>query len=592
MCFPDELNPIAVSIDLIDVVHEIPRNETIESSVVVIDGNFSSKAIQKYYPRHPSFVLSGNSIDTLKAILLEVKSAKIWNVKSLFLIIGTQCQDSAQSLKLLWEIEAVASFFICRDDKSNRTMIYTFNPYCNYAPRPWRRVEIDREPGNQWTLFRQPFRNDPTICQSIKYDKSKHLDGFPIRSTISFDYDEVIIGGIPQIISNGLLPVNAALFQSLESISNSTPVAYITNNNDKNLFDNDKYDLLIPLYPLKELDVNNYDFLSFYNEEGYVIVTNKQSTVLVINQIVENYFNVWTASISCIILILILIIIYINNNQNLREALLDMLAMFLDMDLIVPLNRISMKIAFFSATLFFLMFNPALQSQMTSYLTKPARQQIHTLEDLYQNKFHVIFSSKIHEELLIMGMWSKESDQKFLHGQQWFDFFVCKDFLEKPSTACIIGTFQLPNELPDEFHISKYMYFSEFDGVVSRSNWPLKDKLNKAAMNFFEAGNADFFKRQSFFKKMVRFKKLIDRIKAKEEYDQLDFGYFDFDYILIPLCLFWTILVLIIEIMHKRFIDWNEKRLRELRFKKLQAREVIACAIKQMAGVHQNMQIV
>ncbi|CAD6220414.1 GSCOCG00005046001-RA-CDS [Cotesia congregata] len=591
MCFPDELNPVAVTIDLIDVFYTIPRNETIESSVVVIDGNFSSKAIQKYYPRHPSFVLSGNSIDTLKAILLEVKSAEIWNVKSLFLIIGTQCQDSAQSLKLLWEIEAVASFFICRDDAINRTMIYTFNPYCNYVPRPWRRVEIDREPENQWTLFRQPFSNDPTICQSIKFDKSKHLNGFPIRSAFqTHSGDEVIIGKIPPIIYKPLLrPMSIALFKNLESISNSTPVLYMGSHLNS-ITDKRKYDLQMSLVLLKSLKNSNFNFLSFYNQDGYVIVTNKQSTVLVINQIVENYFNVWTASISCIILILILIVIYINNNQNLREALLDMLALFIDMDLMVPLNRISMKIAFFSATLFFLMFNPAIQSQVTSHLTKPVPQQIDTLADLYQNKFQVKYVESLHEELLSMGLWSNESDQKYLHGVRYLYPNDCEAFLKKPSTACIMRTHQLPNYFPDEYHLSKYLYFSEYVGHVSRRNWPLKDKFDKAVMNFVEAGNAEFFERQSTFKQMLRYKKLIDRIEANEEYDQLDFGYFDFDYIWIPLSLFWTILVLIIEIMHKRLKDWNEKRLRELRFKKSQAREVIACAIKQMAGVPQNMQ--
>ncbi|CAG5084322.1 Protein of unknown function [Cotesia congregata] len=516
MCFPDELNPVAVTIDLIDVVHEIPRNETIESSVVVIDDNFSSKVIQKYYPRHPSFVLSGNSIHTLKAILLEIKSAEIWNVKSLFLIIGTQCQDSVKLLKLLWGIEAVASFFICRDDARNRTMIYTFNPYSNYAPRPWRRVEIDREPGNQWTLFRQPFSNDPTICQSIKFDKSKHLNGFPIRRTVLLGYNKVIIGRVPPTLYNWLSPVDVALFQNFELISNSTPVVYITEDPDIDCFYSGKCDLQILLFTFKQVEVNYYDFLSFYNQEGYVIVTNKQSTVLMINQIVENYFNVWTVSISCITLIAILIVIYINNNRNLREALMDMLALFLDMDLIVPLNRISMKIAFFSATLFMLMFNPAFQSQVTSYLTKPARQQIHTLEDLYQNKFHVKYDVEIHKELLTMRLWSNKLDKKYLHKQRYFYFRDCEAFLKRSSAACIISTNELFDKFPDEFHISKYLYFSEYIGV--------------------------------------------------------------------------TILVLIIEMMHKRFKDWNEKRLRELRFKKLQARWMIACAIKQMAGVPQNMQ--
>ncbi|KAH0534778.1 hypothetical protein KQX54_008302 [Cotesia glomerata] len=148
-------------------------------------------------------------------------------------------------------------------------MIYTFNPYSNYALRPWRRVEIDREPGNQWTLFRQPFRKDPTICQSIKFDKSKHLNGFPIRRTVPLGYDEVIIGRVPPTLYNWLSPVDVALFQNFESISNSTP---ITKDFDEDSFYSGKSDLQILLFTFKQVEVNYYDFLSFYNQEGFYLL--------------------------------------------------------------------------------------------------------------------------------------------------------------------------------------------------------------------------------------------------------------------------------------------------------------------------------
>lgn len=159
MCFLNELNPVAVSVDLIDVVYEIPKKETDQLSIIVIDNHFSSKVIKKYYPRHPSFVLSGDSLKTLIENLHEIKTAKIWNVKSLFVIVGTQCQNSAAALKLLWEIEALSSFFICQDEFNNKTLIFTFNPFSSYAPKPWERVTGFNKSDSRWTLIRQRFIN-------------------------------------------------------------------------------------------------------------------------------------------------------------------------------------------------------------------------------------------------------------------------------------------------------------------------------------------------------------------------------------------------------------------------------------------------
>ncbi|CAG5078148.1 Protein of unknown function [Cotesia congregata] len=590
MCFLDELKPVAVTVDLINVVYEIPRDETAKLSIIVIDDHFSSKVIKEYYPRHPSFVLSGDSLEALIKNLHEIKTAKIWNVKSLFVIVGTQCHNSAAVLKLLWEIEALSSFYICQDEFNNKTLIFTFNPFSNYAPKPWERVAGFDRSDSRWTLIRQRFINDANICESIKFDKSARLDGFPLKGVKDGIRSNASFGKNHEILS----PLTNDFFQTSLSMINSTPVVYtICNVSYGNPFKNRKYDFLWKPYVIKFTAQKYVDIMAFYDQDGYVILTRKQKTVPVISQIVDCYFNVWTVNISVFILTTILIVIYINHNYHLREALMDMLSLMLDMEMIVPMSRMSMRLIFFAASLFMLIFNPALQGHLSAVLTKPARQQVDTLEQLYTNHFHVHFDFKIENELLMTGLWSYTSDKKYLHRNFIMKYSECLvKLLKNDSAACIMNSNYLPYEkLHDEVHLSQYLYFNEYSNYVSRQNWPLKDKFDKTAMNFVENGYADYHKKKSLFKRLLRKKQLIARIDAAEQNDELDFGYFELDYLIIPLCSIWTILVLIFEVMIKKFKIWNKKRQQKSKTLKLRARRRIAGIVRRMAGCCRSSRI-
>ncbi|KAH0557720.1 hypothetical protein KQX54_010785 [Cotesia glomerata] len=425
MCFLDELKPVIVTVDLIDVVYEITRDKTANLSIIVIDDHFSSKVIKEYYPRHPSFVLSGDSLEALMKNIHEIKTAKIWNVKSLFVIVGTQCQNSAAVLKLLWEIEALSSFYICQDEFNNQTLIFTFNPFSNYAPKPWERV----------VGF-----NNAKICESIKFNKSARLDGFPlkgfkdgIRSNASFRKNQEILS-----------PLTNDFFKTSLSMINSTPeVDTIYDVSYRNPFKNRTHDFLWKPYIIKFTAVKYVDIMASYDQDSYVILTRRQKTVPVISQIIDCYFNVWTVNILVFILTIILILIYINHNYHLREALMDMLSLMLDMEMIVPMRRMSMRLTFFSARLFMLIFNSTLQGHLSAVLAKPARQQVDTLEQLYVNHFHVHFDFKIEKELLMTGLWSYTSDKKYLYRNFIMKYPVClEELLKNDSAVCIMNKFE------------------------------------------------------------------------------------------------------------------------------------------------------
>lgn len=359
------------------------------------------------------------------------------------------------------------------------------------------------------------------------------------------------------------------------------------------LFKNREYDFFLHPYVLKMSSVKYVDIMAFYDQDGYVILTRKQKTVPVINQIVDGYFNVWTVNISVFVLTIMLIVIYVNHNYHLREAFMDMLSLMLDMEMIAPMSRMSMRLTVFSASFFMLIFNPALQGHLSAVLTKPAPQQVDTLEQLYKNHFRVHFDFRIKKELLTTGLWSQASDKEFFNAKYDMSYSECLNkLLVNDSTACIMNSNDLPyDKLHDEVHLSQYLYFNEYNFYLSRENWPLKDKFDKSAINFLETGYADYHKRKSLFKRLLRKKQLIARIEAAEQMDQLDFGYFELDYLIIPLCLFWTILVLIFEVMIKKFQIWRKKRQRKSKTIKLRARRRITGIVRRMAGCCRSSRI-
>ncbi|XP_057322465.1 uncharacterized protein LOC130665861 isoform X3 [Microplitis mediator] len=219
-CFADDrLNPVFISEDLIDIAYtkttDLSNNVTFfetDFPIVVIDENFRAKNIEPYYnPRYPTYVLSVKSVKKLKAGLRELASLSTWNTNSLFFIVrhnNKDCdKDGEKVLQVLWKMDLLSSFYVCLEPDNNktmltnaihagtRTMLYTFNPFSNYAPLPWREINCVKRPiddskpeqdqDKHWTLYKQPYLNDSKLCSSLTFDKVKYLNGYPIKAVLS-----------------------------------------------------------------------------------------------------------------------------------------------------------------------------------------------------------------------------------------------------------------------------------------------------------------------------------------------------------------------------------------------------------------------
>ncbi|XP_057331292.1 uncharacterized protein LOC130671423 [Microplitis mediator] len=650
LCFPDKLNPAVITVDLIDIMFEISINEVVNASIVTIDSDFESTVMKWHYPNHPSYIISAESDRKLKALLHEIKSSIIWNVESLVFVVGENCGKAMKVLRMVWNIEALGSFYVCRDQVNKSTLVYTFNPYTDRAPKPWSRVK-KKSKDNRWTLYRQSFKNDSELCQSYHFDKTKNLDGYPVKGyahNLLFDVssNEFTPEALNQQIGNPYF-----VFENIFSMLNVTPVMnyYIIEDDPhsartKRLFNNGIYDVWMDLKPLDLLYYEYLDFIPLYSEEGYTIITNSRS-VPILEEIVDGMFSYQTLILSIIILTSIFVLILINNKFNFIETFFDILLLVLNMGMRTPIERLFMRITFLSASLFMLMFNPALEGQLMALLAKPSYRRVENLDDLHSNKYKVFFDDTIRDYIADTQLWSSDSDKEYLYEQNSFDFGRCYDritrehhdpveirnlifdtlpfidpvpmndslsvnvsllindsrpinmssqmksvFPEYDSVtkntlaACIFAYKYRDSALNDNLYISKDLLFKSYNVFMSRKRWSLKNKIDKAAMNLFESGHIHYVERFERYKELKRKKKLAARIESyKSGFDQLEFEDFRIVYIFGTLSLMWTVTVFIFEIMFKKMTESYDKRLRKLEMKRIKIQRNLALINKQPA---------
>ena len=106
---------------------------------------------------------------TLKNLLLGMEKTRWYNHLGMFFLLdrttpNLNCSCPETALKLLstaWEMDILNGMFLCdvrSDTKTDLVHVYTFNPFKETAPSPWRRVGTHVGPrGEPWTLFEQRY---------------------------------------------------------------------------------------------------------------------------------------------------------------------------------------------------------------------------------------------------------------------------------------------------------------------------------------------------------------------------------------------------------------------------------------------------
>ncbi|XP_057321617.1 uncharacterized protein LOC130665304 [Microplitis mediator] len=564
LCFTKNLNPVVITEDLYNDIYKIPW-ETINPPPIIINENFKPKEIQVYNPSYPTYVLSvTNSIENLKTLLIKLKSTSVWSIESLFFIIGNSCENASETFKILWKMDLLKSFFLCHESSNSTLIIYNYNPFTSFAPHPWKKVAANDKAGNnKWTIYNQLFFNDNKICHNITFDKTKILDGHAIKSTFSSflrktTTDDVIYYGNTSNKSSGRgLPYLDALYPFL----NITPAKYILHPNVvrdavkqgylKVLADGN-YDINEKLWSISNTNYTHSDIMTQYYEVTFSILTQKRSFISIANEI-ANIYSYELLILSMIVLLLITIVIIIINNFDFARSFLDVLSLSLNMGILTPLDRLSMRITFFTGFFFIFSMSSEIQGQISTLLSGPSTHNIDTLQNLYDHNYHVYYDFEIHEDIISQNIWVTDDDKKYLHPCDYVCLYKYSQNIRINSTsACIYKTDQQLKFIKSfpNLYLSKTPVFTKLYAYWTRKNWALKKKFDKFGLTSFEMGFINHLNRNT--SNLLKKIKKIERIKRNKQYDQILNEDLKYTYIIVGVTIIMALMVFGVELMLRK----------------------------------------
>lgn len=133
----------------------------LKSSTLMLISNYSINNIGvAQYLHMPLFIMTPKSRMEFHDILMSFKSSPLWNIMAPFIILdksNRECMNAPNILKTAWKMNVVKSFFLCVNSK-NVSMIYTYNPYTNRAPQPWKNVKTTKKRTDGWTMYSKSNR--------------------------------------------------------------------------------------------------------------------------------------------------------------------------------------------------------------------------------------------------------------------------------------------------------------------------------------------------------------------------------------------------------------------------------------------------
>ncbi|XP_043269581.1 uncharacterized protein [Venturia canescens] len=136
------------------------------------------------------FVITAPSPLELERILVDLRNSRWWNHMAQFYILDSSAKETGCSgtfgfLWTAWRMDILGAKFICNQG-ADESLIYTFNPYTDYAPSPWK-LERTYKGVNEhpWALLVQKYHERLNKCENIDFDPTKEAGKYEARMTVS-----------------------------------------------------------------------------------------------------------------------------------------------------------------------------------------------------------------------------------------------------------------------------------------------------------------------------------------------------------------------------------------------------------------------
>ncbi|CAG5077153.1 Protein of unknown function [Cotesia congregata] len=293
--FKNNMNPVIITSDLVDD-QVVNGNIDNVNPLIVVNSDFIGAKIKGYHPSYPMYILKFESDEKL------IKASWV--------------------LKFLGRFEILVSYYLCYDNDKDSTIVYTLNPYSQYAPRPWKQVKLaDSNRKTNSTLLSLQYPKDVKKShKNVYFDKNKYLNGHTIKLL-----DSLNIQNSTQQDEQNEIDKYMKLIKQFKDVKLTSLPDYIKVNTSIHVIENDlssliikmgfdnrlstsQYDAHNQMTQLADINYNFNDFVTQYQELHFSIITKKTDHLTAITEIDVN-LNFIVITILVLLLIAVLIIL-------------------------------------------------------------------------------------------------------------------------------------------------------------------------------------------------------------------------------------------------------------------------------------------
>ncbi|KAK0176630.1 hypothetical protein PV328_000747 [Microctonus aethiopoides] len=462
------------------IINSIGKLET--STLMLISNSSKNNIGVAQYLHMPLFIMTPKSRMEFHDILMSFKSSPLWNIMAPFLILdksSRKCMNAPNILKTAWEMNVVKSFFLCVNSK-NVSMIYTYNPYTNRAPQPWKNVKTTKNRTDGWTMYSK-LNGEGNICDGLNFDRTEHLDGSIIRAvvTISPEHEWIPDKDYDENLMEKMYPVDFLVIQAMKSALN---VTFIFNVDEEGFdmkekatgfykrLENRSSDIAICLrthYTSRHFQMT---YPVFYSQLH--IVTNNRGFYTPLEKI-KNYYGIVTLISMCVIFSMTYIVIVLSGRRR-RWAFagFEVIRLIVNASIHSRMNTLSRRIFFTMIFLYCLIFQATFSGHLSAFLTKDEfRKNVEKLEDLKDPRYDVIYGSSSVLPLIDDPLLKK----KFIVSHP-----NCAPLIiGNDSAACISDVAYLLTIVFDQkLHLSKEPISNTVYILPIRDDWLLRERLD------------------------------------------------------------------------------------------------------------------
>ena len=458
-----------------------------------------------------TFVLSiPEEVTMLENLLIDLMTSQWWNHMASFFIIdnpklwGQNCSKADVILLYAWISNILNAKLICYHE-SQGLLIYSYNPYTDQAPIPWRQEKSRMIDGHLWTLFVRSYHQDSQIfCKNLNFDQTKDLGGYEIQ--ISAIVPEIIEHPFLKLDFEKLIDPTHVITQYVFRAINSTKKLIAVESEEK-LFTHITYgsiDISLNKFVSNEYIAYNALYPYLRSEEGFVVQhRGNLSQIEKLLRVIDR-FSRYGVVIVCFITFVFFKFLL---QQSITSAILTIVRLICNAGIPNPPNIVATRIYLTGLFIFVMTLQGIYQGKLASLLTKPvALPNAKTFDDL-ENFHYTIYG----DESMLLLLKARNYSGPVVPVKHSCVEYVLRD----DSAACFMKRDQLVNSAyMNDLHLSDMLEGNDFMFIV-RDDWPPQERFNLLLSRLFESNIIERVYSEDY-KLFLRKQKFYEEEKANQ----------------------------------------------------------------------------